>query len=248
MRSLSTIFATAAALLVAAPSYAAIDATKLLAEVDEALNRWDDQYFEYTMEDTTPGKSDRTLSLNVYMKGEKRVTEFVAPPDVRGMRILILSDTQMYAYLPAFKKVRRIASHATAQGFMGTAYSQDDLAVSKYSPKYTAKLVEEKEGEAKLELNVKSGEEVAYPKIHMTVDLKRKLPVELTYFDDKGTKLKTESRGKYECEGNICVPTAMKMVDHTTPGHSTTLVSKKWKLNKGLKKRIFSRRYIQRGR
>lgn len=250
LRRLTTItglFALAASM--AAPTAArAAEAQATLKSVDEAINRWKDQFFAYEMIDTQSGRGERTLGLEVYMKGEQRVTAFTAPADVKGTRVLIKSDTQMYVYLPAYKKVRRIASHVTAQGFMGTAYSQDDLAISTYADKYEAKVVEDKGETVKLELVVKKGKEVAYPKVHMTVELKRRLPTELTYFDDKGTKLKTESRTDYECKGEICVPFTMKMVDHTSPGHETRLVTKEWKLDTGLKDRIFTRRYLQRGR
>lgn len=235
-------------LMFASPAGATPDPNAELATLDEALNRWKDQVFSYEMIDSQPGKSDRTLALDVLMKGEKRVTAFTAPADVKGTRILILSETQMYVYLPAYSKVRRIASHMTAQGFMGTAYSQDDLAITTYADKYEAKTLSEGEKTLKVELLVRAGKEVAYPKIHMTIDTERHLPIELTYFDDKGTKLKTETRTDYKCDGNICVPYTMKMQDHTSPGHETRLVTTKWTLNSDLKDSVFTRRYLQRGR
>lgn len=247
MRRTTSLASLCLSLTIWTPAFAA-DATTTLKGVDEALNRWKDQFFSYEMIDVQSGRGERKLALDVYMKGEKRVTAFTAPADVKGTRVLIKSDTQMYVYLPAYKKVRRIASHMTAQGFMGTAYSQDDLAVSTYADKYDVTMLEQGEGTAKLELKVKGARDVAYPKIHMTVDTKRMLPTEMTYFDDKGTKLKTEARTDYQCKGNICVPFTMKMTDHTSPGHETRLVTKEWKLDTGLKDRIFSRRYLQRGR
>lgn len=36
----------------------------------------------------------------------------------------------MYVYLPAFGKVRRIASHTKDQGFLGLTFSQDDMATT----------------------------------------------------------------------------------------------------------------------
>lgn len=248
MKRLMSLMGLGMALAWTTPVSAAPDPTEELKTLDVALNRWKDQIFSYEMIDTQPGKSDRKLALDVYMKGEKRVTAFTAPADVKGTRILILSETQMYVYLPAYKKVRRIASHMTAQGFMGTAYSQDDLAITTYADKYSAKTLKAGEGTLKVELLVKPGNDVAYPKIHMTIDTKRHLPTELTYFDDKGTKLKTETRTDYKCEGDICVPYTMKMQDHTSPGHETRLVTKNWTLNSNIKDRVFSRRYLQRGR
>ena len=46
------------------------------------------------------------LALIVKLKAEKRLTEFTAPADMKGTKVLVLSPTQMYVYLPAFGKVR----------------------------------------------------------------------------------------------------------------------------------------------
>ena len=49
------------------------------------------------------------------VKGPKALTDFSAPADLRGTRVLVLGRTQMYIYLPAFRKIRRIASHVNQQ-------------------------------------------------------------------------------------------------------------------------------------
>ena len=73
------------------------------------------------------GKAERTMAMTVLLKGEKRFTEFSAPSDMKGTKVLVLSPSEVYAYLPAFGKVRRVASSASDQGFMGMAFSLDDF-------------------------------------------------------------------------------------------------------------------------
>ena len=218
-----------------------------LAKMDEAMNRAEDQYFEYTIVDQQPGKDERRMAMEVSLKGEKRFTKFTAPADVKGTKVLILSPTQMYVYLPAFKKVRRIASHVTAQGFMGTTYSSDDMSLVRFADKYDAKLAKDSDKTLELEITKKSDVAAPYPKGRITIDKKLMLPIELAYFNDKGQKLKTETRIDYGCEGTVCTARVMKMVDHTANGHWTELVREKWKVNSGLSKRTFSKRNLQRG-
>jgi hypothetical protein len=103
-----------------------------LAKVDDAMNRAKTHQFEYDVTNQEAGKAETKLAMRVQMKGEKRQTEFLAPADMKGTKVLILSPDQKYVYLPAFGKVRRIASSVGDQGFMGMTFSQDDF-VTKYT-------------------------------------------------------------------------------------------------------------------
>ena len=225
----------------------AADANAVLKGLDDALNRSDDAYFWYEMLDQQPGKSLRTLGLEVYMKGDKRLTAFTAPADLAGTKVLILSPTQMYVYLPAFKKVRRVASHVTEQGFMGTTYTQDLLAVARYADHYTPTLEKESDDAYVLQLAEKPDGDGPYPKIRVTVRKKDFLPLTMEYYSKEGKHVKTEERLDYECRKEICAPRTMKLTDHTDGDHWTKLVQKEWKPNGGLRDRLFTRRNLARG-
>src|SRR5262245_13058727 len=82
---------------------------KVLAAMDAAMNRAQSDYIEYDVTNQEPGKAETKLALIVRIKGDKRLTQFTAPADMKGTKVLVLSSTQMYVYLPAFGKVRRIA-------------------------------------------------------------------------------------------------------------------------------------------
>ena len=76
-------------------------------------------------------------------KGDSHLFTFTAPADMKGTKALVLSPTQMYVFLPAFGKVRRIASSVSDQGFLGMTFSQDDLASQAYNATYEAKIASE---------------------------------------------------------------------------------------------------------
>jgi outer membrane lipoprotein-sorting protein len=224
------------------PAQADAAGDKFLANVEDAMNRYKTMTIEYEAIDKAPGKSERKLGLAVKIKGDKRVTEFLAPADMKGTKVLILSPTQMYVYLPAFGKVRRIASHVTDQGFMGMTYSQDDFT-TRYAANYSAQLTSETAGEAKLTLTAK-GADAPYGKLEMTIAKDRNQPTEIKYFNATGTHTKTETRSNYSCENNVCVPGEQTMVDHTKGGHSTKLVRAKWKVNPDISDEQFSKRNL----
>jgi outer membrane lipoprotein-sorting protein len=218
---------------------------KVLTAMEEATNRAKTQYFEYEVVNQEPGKAEKKMALKVYIKGEKRLTEFTAPADMKGTKVLILSPTQMYVYLPAFGKVRRIASHVTDQGFMGLAFSQDDLATQVYSATYAAAVASDAGSDWKIAATPKAGQQTAHGKIEFTIGKEKSLPSEIKYFNAAGTHVKTETRTAYQCNGNVCAPGELKMVDHSKGGHYTKLNLKAWKVNESLSDDLFSKRNLE---
>lgn len=233
--------------LMAMTAQASADAAgdKVLASVDAALNRWKTQYIKYDVTNQEPGKPERKLELEVKLKAEKRLTEFLAPADMKGTKVLILSSTQMYVYLPAFGKVRRIASSVTDQGFMGLTFTQSDLSLTRYSADYTAVVADGGGDAVKLVATPKAGKEPPYARIELTINKQNSLPTELRYFNASGTHIKTETRTGYTCEGDVCTPAEMKMVDHTKGGHFTKLTRKAWKVNESISDDVFSKRSLE---
>src|SRR5262249_46449835 len=140
-----------------------------------------------------PNKDERTLGLKVMLKGEKRFSEFTAPADMKGTKVLILSPTQMYVYLPSFGKVRRIASHTKDQGFLGLTFSQDDMATTSYGGSYTASILSDDAAKVTLSLTPKGGQETAYAKIEMTLTKDHMVASEIKYFSTDGKNIKTET-------------------------------------------------------
>jgi outer membrane lipoprotein-sorting protein len=213
----------------------------VVAWVDAGQSRAKSHYLEYEATTTEPGRGEKKLGINVWIQGDKRLSEFTAPADLKGTKVLILSGTEMYAYLPAFGKVRRIASHTTDQSAFGMVFSQDDLATLRYGGDYAATMKSEDDKAATVVLVPRPGK-AGYPKLEMTVAKDLKLPTEIKYFDGSGGLLKTETRSGYTCETEVCVPSELKMVDKN--GLATVLVRKKWKLNAPVSDDLFSKRSL----
>jgi len=238
------VFAIAAVLGTIDPAPVMADAAgdKALAAVDAAQSKAKTLHIVYDVTIKTPDKGDRTAKLDVKLKGDKRLTEFLAPADMKGTKVLILSPTQMYIYLPAFGKVRRIASHTTEQGFMGMTFSQDDLLLTTYSPFYTAT-----QSGDKLSLAENKDAGAPYPKLEVALDKSNNLPNKIDYFSDSGANVKTETRGGVTCEGDVCTASELTMVDHTKGDASTTLKRVSLKVNENMSDDMFSKRALEQG-
>ena len=224
------------------------DGPSILNAMDDAANKASDQFIEYQLINQEPGKKEpRQMAFSVHLRGGKVLTEFKAPADLKDTRVLVLSRTQMYIYLPAYRKVRRIASHVTQQGFMGTTYSHSDMSAGRFGDVYQAKLLQETEESWSLELTAKPDSKAPYARALLDVRKKDHLPSRLAYYDEKGTHLKTETRSDYKCDGAVCIPTVMRMEDHQRKGAWTELRMKDWKIDTAFSDDIFSVRNLQRG-
>jgi hypothetical protein len=247
MKRTSKILALAFALLATPASTALADPAgdAALGKVDVAINRAKTQYLEYEATVKSPDKPDRKVELAVWLKGEMRLSEFLGPADVKGTKVLILSPTQMYVYLPAYKKVRRIASHVTDQGFMGMHFSQDDLSITHYGKYYDAAIAKQDDKTIDFVLTAKKDTKPPYPKIELKVEKERNLPLEMRYYGESGKLLKTETRGAYACEKDVCAPSELTMTDHGKAGAMTRLARRKWKVNESMSDELFSKRNLE---
>jgi len=92
-----------------------------------------------TMLEINDGKGNQriretTMASRIFPDGtEKRTILFLSPPDVKGTGILIWDyegkDDNMWIYMPALRKSRKIVSSEKSRNFMGSEFSNSDLAV-----------------------------------------------------------------------------------------------------------------------
>jgi outer membrane lipoprotein-sorting protein len=226
-----------------APALADAAGDAVLAQVDAAMNKAKTLKFDYEIVNKEGAdKSEKSMAMKVQLKGEKRYTEFTSG-EMKGTKVLIISPTQMYVYLPAFGKVRRIASHTKDAGMLGMTFSQDDMATTRYSPQYTAAIASEDAGSWHLTLTPKPGQDTPYAKIEVTVTKDKKVLSELKYFSADGKNVKTETRTGYSCEGDVCTPGELKMTDNTK-GAFTKLTAKSREVNKEISDDVFTQRNL----
>ncbi len=82
-------------------------------------------------------KRERKLSMASKLvdggKTEKRIYRFLDPADVKGTGVLVFDyadkDDDMWIYLPALRKTRRIVSSQRSKSFMGSEFSYGDLNI-----------------------------------------------------------------------------------------------------------------------
>jgi Outer membrane lipoprotein-sorting protein len=100
---------------------------------------------------TEKGGSTRSRTISMTSKSyagglEKRIIRFIEPADVRGTSMLVVdnknSADEMWIYLPALKKIRRIVTSEKGKSFMSSEFSNADMtspAISDFTYKHLEK-------------------------------------------------------------------------------------------------------------
>ena len=235
--------------LLAAPSARALEGPEILQKVDQAMNNFSDGTFESKLLIREPNGQARELSFTTYQKvPDKRLVRFSAPGDVKGMGVLVENKDTMYVFLPGFQKVRRVGTHVRNQTFMGSDFSYEDMSQTRYSPTYDAKRVKEDDKSWELELTVKPGQEIEYPKVRMWVDKQAQQPTKIDFMDAAGKVLKTSEYVDYKNDAaNHYGPARVVVTDHRRNDHKSEIVFTGVKLNSGLKDDLFTQRSLIRG-
>ena len=221
-------------------------AEDILKKVDAVVNAPQDQEILLKMILTDKAGNEKIRELKIYQKGDdKRLVRFLSPEDQKGVSFLSLPDDVQYLYLPAFHKVRRIASHVKNDNFAGTDFSYDDMSASKYAEEYNAVLIAKKDSLYILELTPKQDVEKSYSKLKMWVRQDNFYPVKVEFYDKNSTLWKLFESRNIKKNGKYWIASEAEMRDMKKQ-HSTKMITEKIELDKGLSDNIFTKRNLKR--
>jgi hypothetical protein len=191
-------------------------------------------------------------------KTEKRIYRFLSPADVQGTGVLVFDyETQaddVWIYLPALRKTRRIVSSQKSQSFMGSEFTYGDLNIPPLDDfNYTLVKEEDYGGESCFVIDVlpkkkETGTEEGYSKKTYWVS-KSKFAVRKGLFYDNGgallKELKTEDIKLLDPKKNRYRAMKMEMTNVKNKRRSV-FESEKVTLAPDTKDEFFTPRYLER--
>jgi len=220
-------------------------------------------------------RGEVTMSL-VNDRGEKRVrkmsvrsrlrdngmdsavlTRFVQPADIKGTGFLQIEnsagDDDIWVYLPALGKTRRLASNNKRDSFFGTDFSYGDIllpAVAKYDHKLLRQ--EKVDGSdcyviASTPRDAKTRDDTGYGRKLTWVDTKTFVERKVEYYDTTNILLKTQLTFDVrtaEPETGRWMPMRRQMTNHQT-GHQTLYQFDRFDVHKDMKDGEFSARRLE---
>ncbi len=230
-------------------------------EIAQAADAYDKGFTDLTanMTMTLRSKTGKTSTRNIRIKtlevendGDKSVSIFDEPADVKGTAMLTYSHgleaDDQWLYLPALKKVKRINSRNKSGPFMGSTFAFEDLSsqeVEKYSYKF---IREEACGEWQCYVIERKPEYKysGYTRQVTWLDKEAYRLVKVEFYDRKKSLLKTLVTSDFnQYLGHYWRPGKMDMMNHLT-GKGTLLEWTDYQFQTGLTDRDFRSQSLKR--
>jgi hypothetical protein len=189
-------------------------------------------------------------------KTEKRIYRFLEPEDVKGTGVLVFDHEEkaddIWIFLPALRKSRRVVSSERSQSFMGSEFTYGDLNIpvlSEYSYKYIGD--EEQGGEPcfKVEVTPKPGTKSdGYQKKTYWISKKSYAVRRGLYYDKNGKLLKellTQDIRLLDKDKNRWRTTRMEMINKQN-GRRSVFVTRQVAFKPNTKEEFFTTRFLER--
>ncbi len=188
----------------------------------------------------------------------KRMTRFMSPSDIKNTVTLLVEhsdgDDDMWIYLPALKKTRRIASSNKSESFVGTDLSYGDVIGHKVAD-WQHRIIgsEGVQGrQCTIVESIPKSKTVAdtsgYAKRVLWIDNESALALKTEFFNNNQQLLKTSNLSQLvnvDKDKNRWQPMLMEVQNQLT-GHKTIIEWKNFKANQGVKDDYFTQRYLER--
>ena len=186
--------------------------------------------------------------------GDKTLMIFDTPKDQQGTALLTFShvneDNDQWLYLPALKRVKKIASRKKSGPFVGSEFSFEDIGGSEVGEFYYKYLREETLDGHKCFV-VESFPKDRYSGYTSKItwfDQEHYRTLQVEFYDRKKSHLKTLRASGFRLYNNtFWRPDVLKMINLQS-GKSTELRSKNIVFSSGLKKSAFNKNALKRSR
>jgi len=196
----------------------------------------------------------RSRTLEGKQDGDKILTLFDEPRDVQGTALLSFTHKEgpddQWLYLPALKRVKRIASDNKSGPFMGSEFAYEDITsqeVDKYSYKY---LRDDRLGGLEVFVfeRYPKDRHSGYTRQIVWLDKDNYKERKIEYYDRKNSLLKTLVFSDYHLyQDRFWRAHDMYMENHQT-GKSTRLLQSNFVFGVGLTDRDFDKNALRRAR
>ncbi len=230
---------------------------QIATEVDTRDRGWSDMtaVLEMVLRNSQGQESHRELrlrSLEMAADGDQTLTIFDAPRDIAGTALLsythALQADDQWLYLPALKRVKRIASANKSGPFVGSEFAYEDLTSSELA-KYRYRWLRDETLDQRTTYVLEETpayEYSGYTRRVVWIDKDMLQPLKVEFYDRKDALLKTLTLTDFhQYLEHYWRPSTMSMVNHQT-GKRTDLTWSNYAFKTGLTTRDFDQATLQR--
>lgn len=233
---------------------------EIAREAERRDNGWNDSESTLTMilRNRHGDESKREIrgkSLEVQGDGDKTLTIFDTPKDVKGTAFLNFThkvdDDEQWLFLPALKRVKRIASRNKSGSFMGSEFAYEDIAsqeIEKYSYKWLRDEIYQGRDCFIVESYPVDKKYSGYTRLVSWIDKAEYRNWKIEYYDRKKSHFKTLTFKNYkQYLSKYWRPDEMNMVNHQN-GKSTQLIWNSYQFRTGLTESDFTKNSLKRAK
>jgi outer membrane lipoprotein-sorting protein len=249
-------------ILLACPAFSAGPASETLPASEIVRMARDKQFPKNSVSDLTmvlinKRGNERVRKLRTkrkdYGNGEaKSVAYFLAPADVKGTAFLVWQHADqpndVFIYLPAMKKIRRIASEQKQQSFMGSDFSYADMENDDVDDA-EHRILSEEDLDGRpcwvIESIPKPDSDSEYGKLTSWVGKVEFIPYKVAFDDKKGRPYKIMNVLRTGPVGEDILPLHFSM-ENVQKNHKTELSLEKIEIDQEISDKEFTHRAIQR--
>ena len=235
----------------------AISYKELAQQSDDATSGFEDAQSQMSMTliNASGQQRERHMAMKVLegKEGDKSLMEFLSPADVKGTKFLnyehVNKEDDQWLYLPALKRIKRIASKNKSGAFMGSEFSYEDLSAFNVE-KYRYPEGEVQKGmldgkEVYLGESIPVSKYSGYTKLKTWIDPKTFLILKIEYYDRKKELLKTARFDDYKKIKGVWRMGKITM-SNVQNDKKTILVWNDERIKTGLSDKDFQKRVLKR--
>lgn len=252
-------------LLLAWPAAADTLTAEQLLEKNYLANRLSDASATISMTLRNEAGTERLRKLTVYSKLQAQSTDamyalvFSSPADIKDTATLLIqranSEDDMWAYLPALRKSRRLLTDNKRDSFMGSEVSYGDIIGHRPSDwKATILRDDVVDGVPVVVIEATPISDAikgssGYSKRVLTLDKNSFLAVKAEFWDDEGIPLKVVTASDIKPLANTDGQFQFFRLeaDHLQTHNHTTLIYDSFEYNQGLQDALFTQRAMETG-
>ena len=186
----------------------------------------------------------RSMKMEGWSKGaEYSLIRILEPAKDRGLSTLKVKKN-LWNYLPNTDRTMRVPSAMMSGSWMGSHFTNDDVVrETRFSDDYTFSLVPGSQPPGGETVAIRCSPKPKTPVVWGYVDVLVRadgVPIELSFFSEKGVKIRTFSYSDVRDIGGQKVPMKMVVTPHDKPGEMTELIFHSLEINMNLPDNLFS--------
>lgn len=243
-----------------------IDANQIM-EKQKEYHEAETEFFEQAMMLIDEQGNKQKRSVRFYLKKQdddlrRLLIVFLAPPEIEGTALLTWEqrgrDNDQWVFMPATKKMQRIARSSQRSYFMGTDWTYEDLMPEQLNDfRYSVQRIDTlKVDDAERPCwvieavpgNADKMKKSGYSKRLLWVDKQRFLSLKIEYYDRRNRLVKIQSFSSLKGFERHLWRAGKIHIDNISKNHQTLGLQTEHRVNEPISDFVFSERFILSGR